>query len=100
MMVTYSYFQATNDPALGAAQLLEWILREKAYRKAHPDDVPISVTLAELVPARDAGDVCGVCGEIVTWVDHLPPLPGGSVRCMKNVVHLLPVEIDDIFPRV
>lgn len=66
----------------------------------------IESTLAQMVPARDAGDVCGVCGELVTWVDHLPPLDAKSaVRCMKNVHHLNPlgatgVVIDDIFPRV
>lgn len=101
-MLTRSYAQTTTDPAMLWANLHEWILRENAYREAHPDEVPGQVALAEMVPARDAGDVCGVCGQLVTWVDHLPPEPGGVVRCFVNVVHLPPVdvEIDDIFPRV
>ena len=46
--------------------------------------------LHELVPARDAGDVCHVCGERVTWVDHLPARdPGGAVRCFTNVRTLI-----------
>lgn len=110
-MLTHSYFQTTNDPALLWAQLNEWVLREQAYRLAHPDEVPEEKTLIEIFPpARDAGDVCGVCGELVTWVDHLPPERAGEApRCRKNVYTLrgpggvalrTDIVIDDIFPRV
>jgi hypothetical protein len=103
-MLTSSYARDTNDPHLLQAMLLEWSLRELAYRKAHPELVPAEERLAEMVPARDAGDVCGVCGEIVTWVDHLPGLTArDAVRCMVNVAQMptkLDIVIDDIFPRV
>lgn len=109
-MLTQSYAQTTNDGALLWATLHEWVLREQSYRESHPEDVPEEQRLAEMVPARDAGDVCGVCDQLVTWVDHLPPLKaGGTVRCFVGVTPLrhgssLIVEpgvvIDDIFPRV
>lgn len=73
-----------------------------------------SLTAAEresvlTIPARDAGDICHVCGNLVTWVDHLPPLDhDGAVRCFYNVRGLhtcSPYEhtgavVDDIFPGV
>jgi hypothetical protein len=32
--------------------------------------------------ARDAGDICHICGQLVTWTDHLPPPAAGyPVRC-------------------
>lgn len=113
-MLTQSYAQTTNDPIMLIACLTEWSLREQAYRKAHPEEVPEEQRLAEMVPARDAGDVCGVCGELVTWVDHLPPRKSGEpARCRKNVeviyvdvpgvdtpVFRAMVAIDDIFARV
>ena len=103
-MLTHSYFQNTNDPDLLWAQLTEWGLRELSYRKAHPDEAVNEKPLTELVPAQDAGDVCGVCGELVTWVDHLPPPKWGEpVRCYKNVIPIeraTVVDLDDIFPRV
>jgi len=101
-MLTQSYARDTHDPALLWAFLHEWALREMAFRKAFPEDVPREEALAALVPARDAGDVCGVCGQVVTWVDHLPPLDANSaVRCFVNVTTLRrDVEIDDIFVRV
>ena len=77
-------------------ETLETALATWSLKKAEKREV----SLAELVPARDAGDVCHVCGEVVTWVDHLPPSePGGAVRCYRNVVPF-PVMVDDIFPRV
>jgi hypothetical protein len=40
---------------------------------------------------RDAGDICEVCGQVITWVDHLPPLDASSpVRCHANVRVLRP----------
>jgi hypothetical protein len=105
-MLTQSYAQTTNDPALLWAMLWEWSTREIRYREAHPDELPEGhPTLTQSVMARDAGDVCHVCGELVTWVDHLPPRDsGGAVRCFANVRTIgsprLGVEIDDIFPRV
>jgi hypothetical protein len=88
-MLTQSYAQPTVDPAMLWANLAEWLLREEAYRAAHPDEVPVEATLAEMVPARDAGDVCHVCGNLVTWVNHLPPTKaGGPVRCFTNVAAL------------
>lgn len=101
-MLTPSYCQTTDDPHLLAAMLTEWALREQAYRKAHPEEVPAEATLAEMVPARDAGDVCGVCGCTVTWTDHLPPVDANStVRCFVNVTSIhTEVVIDDIFRRV
>ena len=104
MMLTYSYATDAVDEAHGEAQLTEWALREIAYRRAFPEALPEGMPItASLPPARDAGDVCAVCGEIVTWVDHLPPTVGTSeVRCFKNVVAIedAGVVIDDIFPRL
>lgn len=104
MMLTPSYMPGHPrelEAAVLDGCLIEWALRETRYREAHPDLIPEEVTLTI---ARDAGDVCHVCAEVVTWVDHLPPIEaGGPVRCFKNV-HLLNVSqdivIDDIFPRV
>lgn len=104
MMLTPSYMPGRPrelEAAVLDGCLIEWALRETSYRAAHPDAIPEEVSLTI---ARDAGDVCHVCGEKVTWVDHLPPnVPGGAVRCFKNV-HLLNVSqgivIDDIFPRI
>ncbi len=57
---------------------------------------------SQMVAARDAGDVCGICGQVVTWVDHLPPRDANSaVQCFVNVRSLRQdIIIDDIFPRV
>jgi len=89
-VLTKSFLQGPLvDGAASWAALHEWALREQAYRKAFPEEVPAEATLAEMVPARDAGDVCGICGEIVSWVDHLPPLAAGAgVRCFSNVRNL------------
>jgi len=88
-MLPQSYAQPTTDPALLWALLHEWVLRETAFRKAFPEELPAEATLAEMVPARDAGDVCGVCGQIVTWTDHLPPFDADSaVRCYVNVIRI------------
>jgi len=68
-------------------------LRELRYRLAHPEELPPELPLAVMIPAHDAGEVCGHCGEIVSWVDHLPPLsPGESVRCFARVHELHPLE--------
>ncbi len=41
--------------------------------------------------ARDAGDLCQICEQIVTWTDHLPPLKAGHpVRCFVNVRSIRP----------
>jgi hypothetical protein len=104
MMLTPSYMPGrpkSLEPAVLDGCLVEWALRETAYRHAHPEILPEEVAL---VVAHDAGDVCHVCGNLVTWVDHLPPTEAnGPVRCFKNV-HLLNVSqdivVDDIFPRV
>ena len=104
MMLTPSYMpgKATElDPHALDGALIEWCLRETAYRRAYPELIPEEVPLTI---AHDAGDVCHMCGNLVTWVDHLPPTKaGGAVRCFHNV-HLLNVSqdvvIDDIFPRV
>ena len=68
-------------------------LRELRWRAEREMDRSIignqwrEFSLHEFVPARDAGDVCGVCGKVVTWVSHLPPLyAGGPPRCFANVV--------------
>lgn len=88
-----------EDPALVYAISMERLMREVRYREHF--NLSGTVSLITEVAARDAGDVCHVCGETVTWVDHLPPLPGGVVRCYKNVAYLdADVVIDDIFPRV
>lgn len=115
MFVTPSYAKTTNDPYEIWANLAEWVQRENLYLAAHPESSP-DKSLIEMPYARDAGDVCGVCGELVTWVDHLPPVSlGKPVRCMKNVTYVrVPtntsgpgfalvsrdVEIDDIFVKV
>lgn len=89
------------DTAEAWALCHERALRELRYRDDH-DIVAEEAPLAVILPARDAGDVCGVCGQEVTWVDHLPPnQAGGAVRCFANVRQLRrDVEIDDIFPKV
>lgn len=92
------------DMAEAHAIFHERALRECAYR-ASGESVPFTErSIMETIPARDAGDVCHVCGSLVTWVDHLPPRdPGGAVRCFTNVRTLIPageVTIDDIFRRV
>lgn len=85
-MLTQSYASEQPDEAASWACLHEWLMREQSYRASHPEDVPAEVTLGETIPARDAGDVCHVCGQIVTWTDHLPPLEfDGAVRCYSNV---------------
>lgn len=92
-----------GSAAVSFAILQERGLRELRMRAA--DDwkhIAEEEALREMIPARDAGDVCHVCGEIVTWTDHLPPLGAHSaVRCYKNVHYLTTsIEIDDIFPSV
>ncbi|MDF2751640.1 MAG: hypothetical protein K0S82_22 [Gaiellaceae bacterium] len=78
----------------------ERALRELRFRASLDQDDMLElreVTLTERVAARDAGDVCHVCGELVTWVDHLPPRdPFGAVRCFKNVRTLQPTQIEVI----
>lgn len=75
-----------SDEAEAWAIWTERALREMRFRDDH-DEVPVQqITLRAVVAARDAGDVCHVCGNLVTWVDHLPPRdPGGAVRCFANV---------------
>lgn len=79
------------------------LLWRAELQRNDPDNF-VEISILERIPARDAGDVCAVCGEIVTWVDHLPATTaGGPVRCFKNVVAIesaTSVEIDDIFRRV
>lgn len=42
--------------------------------------------------ASDAGDICHICEQVVTWMEHLPPLEvGGPVRCYVNVRFLFPL---------
>jgi hypothetical protein len=54
------------------------MLRRLSFREALAE--------VEAAYARDAGDVCHVCGQIVTWTDHLPALTAGEpVRCYVNV---------------
>lgn len=79
------------DEASRFALLRERVLRELSFRREIGFDVNAATGVLALdVPARDAGDVCHVCGQMVTWVDHLPPLQAGGVpRCMVNV-RLLP----------
>ena len=86
LLLTKSFSSAEpKDDAEIYAFALERGMRELRWRLAAKPAV-LEVTLAEMVPARDAGDVCGVCGELVTWVDHLPPVKSGeAVRCFKNV---------------
>lgn len=120
--------ETPGDAAASWAVLHERGLRELRMR-ASRDFAEIDaqeVSLIEAVPARDAGDVCHMCGKVVTWVDHLPPLTAdGPVRCFDNVVSIgkanymidmmlgyktreevlgpprqRDVEIDDIFRRV
>jgi hypothetical protein len=108
-MLTPSYAQTTNDPYLLWANLAEWVQRENLYLAAHPELAP-DTKLVTLPFARDAGDVCGVCGNLVTWVDHLPPVKSGEpVRCAKvdDMLDMMlgyrsrqDVLIDDIFKRV
>lgn len=89
----------TPDDDAGRFGLLrERILREIHYRRSTGFDFDANPELLALdVPARDAGDVCHVCGQIVSWVDHLPPLRAGGVpRCMVNVRVLPPATVDVI----
>lgn len=63
----------------------ERLLREIAWRDLHQADV-VEVSLIEAVPATDAQHICHVCGGVVTWTDHLPPVRFGEpVRCFANV---------------
>lgn len=70
----------------------EWALRETRYRRDFPEEIPQTIDLLDaLPPARDAGDVCAVCHNLVTWVDHLPPAePGAAVRCFVDVLPMRP----------
>lgn len=64
-------------------------LRELRYRAAFPEELETAqiVSLVASIPARDAGQICHICGEEVSWLDHLPPLyAGGAVRCFTNVI--------------
>lgn len=88
------------DMAEAGAIFKERALRELRFRAHLEQDGELGtmkiseVTLAERIAARDAGDVCHVCSELVTWVDHLPPRdPGGVVRCFANVRTLLEAGI-------
>lgn len=95
-----------HDPVDIYAVAVERGQRELLYRDhlRHENVLFSERSIFEVIPARDAGDVCHVCGSLVTWVDHLPPRdPDGSVRCFTNVRTLLPageLTIDDIFRRV
>ena len=86
-----------DDEAGRFALLRERVLRELSFRRAIGFDVEAATgALALDVPARDAGDVCHVCGQVVSWVDHLPPLMAGGVpRCMVNV-RVLPAPTIDL----
>jgi hypothetical protein len=86
-----------RDDADRWALMQERALREVAWRAQLTAPVIVEMPAAELeqvslitvVPARDAGDVCHVCGAMVTWTDHLPPLEaGGPVRCFANIEYL------------
>lgn len=85
-----------RDDADRWALMHERALRELRWRRGVAPDVSfktdtLEVRLIEEIPARDAGDVCHVCAQIVTWTDHLPPLEaGGPVRCFANVEYLPP----------
>jgi hypothetical protein len=83
-----------RDDADRWALMQERALRELRWRAAltgpaflvTPVNELAQASLVEVVPARDAGDVCHVCKSVVTWTDHLPPLEtGGPVRCFVNV---------------
>lgn len=76
-----------RDDAGRWAVLHERLMRESAYRDAVGLDFDTNPAPGVLqIPARDAGDVCHVCGEIVTWTDHLPALNvGGAPRCFADV---------------
>lgn len=75
-----------TDDASRWAWLRERVLRELAYRETVDGHLVLEASVAELVVATDAGQVCHVCGDVVSWVDHLPPAHGGGpVRCMRNV---------------
>jgi hypothetical protein len=82
-----------QDEAERWAYWHERALREIRYRMAHPEELPPEVPLSVMIPAHDAGDVCGVCGELVSWVDHLPPEKAGApVRCFAKVRELCPLK--------
>lgn len=95
MMLTLSYVNGVlEDEADSWAALHEWVLREDRYRGSFPEEVPEEVSLTTMIAARDAGDICHVCGQVVTWVEHLPPLnAGGPVRCWVNVRSLDPWSV-------
>ncbi len=87
---------SAGDAAAFWAYWHERGLRELRYRAAFPDEIPPEVSLAEMIPARDAGDVCGICGEQVTWLDHLPARrAGGPVRCFSKVRELRPLKVGE-----
>jgi len=97
MLLSHSFVENSTAPRIDEAQ--SWAywhelgLREIRYRLAFPEEVSAEASLVTIVPARDAGDICHVCGQTVTWVDHLPPLHAGDpVRCFVNVRSLRPVE--------
>lgn len=77
----------THDRIASWAVLRERIMREVRYREHVRDDAIVEeVSFLDVVPARDAGDVCHVCGRVVTWTEHLPAkFAGGPVRCFANV---------------
>jgi hypothetical protein len=94
LLLTYPFSDATpTDDAEILAHAIERGQRELMWRDEirKSGEIFAEKMLHELVPARDAGDVCHVCGNLVTWVDHLPPRdPGGAVRCFVNVRTLTP----------
>jgi hypothetical protein len=90
-----------RDDADRWALMQERALRELRWRAAltgpavlvTPVNELAQASLVEVVPARDAGDVCHVCKSVVTWTEHLPPLEaGGPVRCFANI-ELLPARL-------
>ena len=73
------------DSHLRWAVMHELMLREIAWRREFENKVD-EVSLIEVVPATDAEHICHVCGNVVTWFDHLPPLQfGDPVRCYAKV---------------
>lgn len=92
LLLTYPFSDATpTDDAEILAHAIERGQRELLWRDElrKSGEIFAEKLLHELIPARDAGDVCHVCGDLVTWVDHLTPLEaGGPVRCFANVSRL------------
>lgn len=92
LLLTKSFTEGIvpRDDADRWALLHERTLRELRWRKTEREGITIEIreeTLAELLPATDAGQLCNVCGTMVTWTDHLPALEaGGPVRCFVDVV--------------